>query len=426
MEPNPRRNQVSTQTKEAKSKPNVGAESAAWMERADAVLLNNYARFPVVMAKGKGCRVQDASGKTYLDFIAGIAVNSLGHCSATVTEAIANQMNELIATSNLFYNLPAIELAEALTKTTGFSKVFFCNSGTEANEAAIKLTRKLSKLSKGEDCIEVISVENSFHGRTLGALSATGQTKHQKDFLPLLSGFKIVPATLDKIKEAVSAKTSAIILEPLQGEGGLQALAPEFLKGVRKICDENQISLIFDEIQSGVGRTGHFFAYEQCGVKPDAVTIAKGLGGGFPIGVLLVSDKLKEGLKAGDHGSTFGGNPLACAVALAVFNEVSDPQFLKNVEEVGTYFGQKLNQLKDKHAIVLEVRGGGLIRGLELKQAAKPVIEACIEKGLLFASAGPNVLRFLPPLTISKAEIDEGISILDEVLGSTVVSEQTK
>jgi acetylornithine/N-succinyldiaminopimelate aminotransferase len=417
---------VSTQTKEAATNASTASASSAWMERAKAVLLNNYPRFPVVLAKGEGCRVQDTNGKTYLDFIAGIAVNSLGHCSPTVTEAIAGQMNQLIASSNLYYNIPAIELAEALTKTTGFSKAFFCNSGTEANEAAIKLMRKLSKQSKGQDCIEVISVENSFHGRTLGALSATGQVKHQKDFLPLLSGFKIIPASPDKLKEAISDKTSAIILEPIQGEGGVRALSPEFLKAVRQICDEKQISLLFDEIQCGVGRTGSFFAFEQFGVKPDAVSIAKGLGGGFPIGVLLVSDKLKEGLQPGDHGSTFGGNPLACAVALAVFKELSNPKFLQGVNEVGSYFGQKLGDLKAKHATVNEVRGAGLIRGLELKQPAKPVIEACMEKGLLFASAGPNVLRFLPPLTITKAEIDEGVTILDEVLGSIVEVEQTK
>jgi predicted acetylornithine/succinylornithine family transaminase len=393
-------------------------DSAAWMERAKAVLLNNYPRFPVVIAKGKGCRVEDASGKTYLDFIAGIAVNSLGHCSQTVTAAIAGQMNELIASSNLYFNTPSIELAEALTKATGFSKVFFCNSGTEANEAALKLTRKLSKQLKGDNCTEVVSVENSFHGRTLGALSATGQAKHQKDFLPLLAGFKIIAATPDKLKEAISEKTSAIILEPVQGEGGVHALNPEFLKAVRQVCDEKQIPLIFDEIQCGVGRTGHFFAYEAFGIKPDAVTVAKGLGGGFPIGALLVSDKLAEGLKPGDHGSTFGGNPLACAVALAVFKEVSDPAFLSNVKEVGAHFEQALLQLKKKHPAILAVRGAGLIKGVELNQPAKPVIEAAIEKGLLFASAGPNVLRFLPPLTISKAEIDEGIAILDAVLGT--------
>jgi acetylornithine/N-succinyldiaminopimelate aminotransferase len=403
-------------TKSTAKKAGTAPSSAAWIERAKEVLLNNYPRHPVVLTKGKGCQVEDADGKIYLDFIAGIAVNSLGHCSSTVTDAIAHQMHEIMHTSNLYFNAPSIELAEALTAKTGFNKAFFCNSGTEANEAAIKLTRKLSKVNKGEDCVEVISVENSFHGRTMGALSATGQAKHQKDFFPLLNGFKIVPASLDKLKEAVSANTSAIILEPIQGEGGVRGLGPEFLKGVRQLCDEKQIALIFDEIQCGVGRTGNFFAFEAYGVKPDAVTIAKGIGGGFPIGVLLVNEKLSQGLQPGDHGSTFGGNPLACAVALAVFNEVSDPIFLSKVKEVGAHFGQALQVLQKKHPIIVDVRGEGLMRGVELDQPAKPIVEAGIAKGLLFALAGANVLRFLPPLIISKEEIDQGVGILDAVL----------
>jgi len=410
-------------SKGAAKKAGQAPSSAAWIERAKAVLLNNYPRNPLVLTRGKGCRVEDADGKVYLDFIAGIAVNSLGHCSATVTDAIAQQMHEIMHTSNLYYNAPSIELAEALTAKTGFSKAFFCNSGTEANEAAIKLTRKLSKTNKGEDAFEVISVENSFHGRTMGALSATGQAKHQKDFYPLLPGFTIVPASLAKLKEAVSTKTSAIILEPIQGEGGVRGLDPAFLQAVRQLCDEQQISLIFDEIQCGVGRTGNIFAYQACGVKPDAVTIAKGLGGGFPIGVLLVNDRLAQGLQPGDHGSTFGGNPLACAVALAVFNEISDPIFLSKVKEVGTRFGQALHELQKKYPIILDVRGEGLMRGLELNQPAKPFIEAGFSKGLLFASAGANVLRFLPPLIISKEEIDEGVAILASVLESGLTAQ---
>lgn len=389
--------------------------TANYIERAQNVFINNYSRFPLVLTQGKGCYIQDSSGKSYLDFVSGVAVNVLGHCHSKVIEAITSQANDLIHCSNLYFNLPSINLAEALIKLSGFDKVFFCNSGSEANEAAIKLARKFSKQSKGDPCIEVIAVENSFHGRTLGALSATGQIKHQQDFLPLLKGFKIVPLNMSAIEAAVSANTSAIIIEPIQGEGGVLPVPPEVLSAVRQLCNKNNIALIFDEVQCGIGRTGQFFAYENYCVKPDIVTLAKGLGGGFPIGALLATDKMAQHFQPGDHGATFGGNPVACAAALVVLDEVNQPAFLTHVKEVGTYLKNALIDFKKKHNVIIDVRGEGLMLGVELNQPAKPIVEACVANGLLLVSAGPNMLRFLPPLIISKAEIDEGLAILDTV-----------
>jgi acetylornithine/N-succinyldiaminopimelate aminotransferase len=394
------------------------SDSADWLKRSEKVLMANYARFPLVITQGKGCRVTDASGKSYLDFAAGIAVNVLGHCHEAVVQAIETQSNELIHCSNLYFNKPSIELAEVLTNISGFDKVFFCNSGTEANEAAIKLARKFSKQVKGVNAIEVISMENSFHGRTLGALSATGQPKHQEDFLPLLEGFKTVEPNLEALKQAISVNTSAIIVEPVRGEGGVLAMQPDFLKAIREICDQNRISLVFDEIQCGLGRTGRFFAFEGLGVKPDLVTLAKGLGGGFPIGALLASDKVAAAFSPGDHGSTFGGNPLACSAALAVLSQINAPGFLTQVREAGALLEQGLRSLKDKYASIIDLQAVGLMQGLEFDRPVKSIISGCIENGLLLVSAGPNKLRFLPPLIISKSEISEGLTILDTVLSS--------
>ena len=419
------KNDISSESVGAQAN-SISNDSQTWLNRAQTVIMNTYSRFPLVIAKGNGCRVEDTAGKSYLDFVAGVAVNSLGHCNDAIVKAINAQLTELIHSSNLYFNKPSIEVAEALTRLSGFNKVFFCNSGTEANEAAIKLARKFSKQLKGEHCTEVISLENSFHGRTFGALSATGQVKHQKDFSPLLTGFKIIPVDLEKLKETVSDKTSAIIVEPIQGEGGVISIPLPFLKALREICDENHITLIFDEIQCGIGRTGHLFAYEGIGIKPDAMTIAKGFGGGFPIGALLANDKLAQTFQPGDHGSTFGGNPIACSAALVVLNEVTKSGFLSHVETVGSHLQRALLQLKIKYQTIIAVRGIGLMQAVELDRPASPIIEACIEKGLLLALAGPKVLRFLPPLTISSSEIDEGVSILDQVLGTISQSGESK
>ncbi|AAM25625.1 acetylornithine transaminase [Caldanaerobacter subterraneus] len=380
-------------------------------------LMDTYNRYPIMLVKGEGTRVWDSEGNAYLDFVAGIAVNSLGHCHPALVEAIKKQAETLIHCSNLYWNEKQIELARMISENSFGGKVFFANSGAEANEGAIKLARKYASLKYGGKRYKIITAKNSFHGRTFGALTATGQEKYHKGFGPLLAGFKYVPLNdIEALYEAVDDEVCAIMLEVIQGEGGIHEATPEYVKAVRKICDENDLLFILDEVQTGIGRTGKLFGYEHYGVVPDIMTLAKGLGGGFPIGAIVAKED-KAVFKPGDHASTFGGNPLACAAGIAVLNEVTKDGFLEGVDKKGKYFREGLETLQKKHKVVKEIRGKGLMVGCEvdLEDASEIVLKA-LEKGLLINSVSHNVLRFVPPLIVTEEEIDEALQILDDVL----------
>ncbi len=381
-------------------------------------IMNTYSRFPLVLEKGDGVYVYDENGKKYLDFVAGIAVNSLGHGNKKLAAAIAEQAQQLIHISNLYYSKPQVDLAEKLIKNSCFDKAFFCNSGAEAIEGSLKLSRKYAvKNNSGK--FEIISMKNSFHGRTYGAITATAQDKYQKGLNPLLPGFKHAEYNnLDELKSVITDKTCAILIEPLQGEGGIREAGVEYLKAIRKICDDNDIMLIYDEIQCGVGRTGSLFAYEHYGVEPDVLTLAKGLAGGVPIGALLAKEKFAAAFSPGDHASTFGGNPLATAAANVVMDELTNNNLLANVKSAGAYLTKKLNELKTAHNIITDVRGVGLIQGLELNVPVADIINSCIADGLLLVNAGTNVIRFVPPLIVTESQIDEAVSILDKAIYS--------
>jgi len=385
------------------------------ISRAARVLFSNYARFPVVLTKGRDCRVYDPEGRAYLDFVAGIAVTSLGHCHPKVTVAIQKQAQRLVHTSNLFYTLPQVELAEALTAASFADRVFFCNSGAEANEAAIKLVRK----AMGPERFEIITVRGSFHGRTLNTMAATGQEKVKAGFEPLPPGFVHVPFDdPDAVAAAVGPTTAAVLVEPVLGEGGVRLPAPGYLKALRELCDRAGILLVLDEIQTGVGRLGTLFAYEQDGITPDAVTLAKGLGNGFPIGALLARAPLARALGPGTHGTTFGGGPLACAAALAVVRALrEDPWILENTLRMGERLKGGLEALARRFPAIREVRGRGLLVGCELDRPARPLVEACLAQGLLLSLAGEQVVRFSPPLTVRDADVDEALALFEKALG---------
>jgi len=384
--------------------------------RGEKVVMNTYNRFPIAFSHGEGMYVWDMDGKKYLDFVAGIAVNALGYGHKALSKNIAEQAKKLIHVSNLYYTEPQIELAEMLCKYGDFDKVFFCNSGAESIEAVLKLCRKYATM-KGKQGRDIITMEHSFHGRTYGAISATGQPKYQAGLDPLLPNIKHVPFNdFSALEASVDENTCAILLEPIQGEGGIHPADVEYLKNVRKLCDEKDIILVFDEIQSGVGRSGELFAYQVFGVKPDAATLAKGLGGGVPIGVLLTTDKVACAFKAGDHASTFGGNSLAASSGVVVLKELFDNGVLENVKIQGAYLKEKLMQLKEKYGIITDIRGMGLIQGIELSTEAGAVVAESIARGLLLVGAGANVVRFVPALIVTKEEIDEAMDILDKVL----------
>jgi len=379
-------------------------------------VMNTYNRFPLALVSGEGCRVTDADGKTYLDFGSGIAVTSLGHAAGEVVQALNAQAQELWHCSNLYWIKPQVELAEKLVKASGLGKAFFCNSGAEANEAAIKLARKYF-FRQGQDRYEIISFHHSFHGRTLGSLAATGQDKYHQGFAPLTPGFvRAEYNNLESVKAVVGAHTAAIMVEVVQGEGGVHPAEPEFLTGLRELCDAENILLIFDEVQTGIGRTGTLFASEGYGIKPDMVTLAKALGNGFPLGAMLASDKAASGFAPGDHASTFGGNPLGCAVANKVMDTMTAPGFLEGVAERALYLKERLQELVVNHQPVKEVRGLGMLLALQLDGTAAPVINACREQGLLILSAGTDIIRLVPPLVISREEIDAGVAILAAAL----------
>ena len=394
-------------------------KSQEWINRADKHVMKTYGRYPIVAERGEGCRLWDVDGKAYLDFLAGVAVNNLGHCHPKVVAALREQAGRLLHCSN-FYHIPQqVELAEWLCEHSFADRVFFCNSGAEANEAAMKLARKHSNEKHGEDRFEVITALASFHGRTIGAISATGQEKVKAGFTPMLDGFKHVPfGDVEAMRQAITPQSCAIMLEPLQGEGGVNVAPTGYLKAVRELCDEFDLLLIFDEVQVGCGRTGTLWAYEQDKVVPDVMTLAKALAGGPPIGALLTTEGLAASLGPGTHGSTFGGNPLVCAAALAAMQTINEETLLDNCRSMGAYLTEKLEQLRGKYSFIKEIRGLGLIIGVELDIEGGPLVVKAMERGLLMNCTVGKVLRFVPPLIVNRAEIDEAMTILDEVLAT--------
>ncbi len=378
---------------------------------------HTYGRFPIALVRGKGTRVWDRDGKEYIDFVSGLAVNNLGHCHPAVVTAIQKQAEQLLHVSNLYHIEPQARLAEELTRLSFADKVFFCNSGTEANEAAIKLARKFSFDQGHRNRNEIVTMHNSFHGRTFGGLSATAQKKFHAGFAPLLSGFKYVPFNdMRALKKAVSKKTCAVMLEPGQGEGGVYFPDKSYLKELRKFCTKNKLLLIFDEVQTGFGRTGSLFSYQRYGIKPDVMTLAKALGGGTAIGAMAASNPAIQSFVPGTHAATFGGNPLACAAALAALKVLTGKNFLSKVQKTGDYFKNRLVKLAEKFPEIREVRGEGMMLALELDRPAADVLVHCMQNGYLVNCVQTNTLRFIPPLTVSKKEIDGLIKIVSHSL----------
>jgi len=378
-------------------------------------LCTTYARFPVAFVRGQGCRLWDADGKAYLDFFASLAVMNLGQCHPAVVKAVCDQVSTLTHISNLHHTIPQARLAELLCLNSFANKVFFCNSGAEANEAAIKLARKYGG-DKRDGRYEIITTLGSFHGRTMAAISATGQEKVRQGFAPHLEGFRYAPFDdLAATEAAISERTIAIMVEPIQGEGGVNVPQPGYLKGLRDLCDRNGLLLILDEVQTGMGRTGKLFAYEHEGIQPDIMTLAKALGGGIPIGAMLARGSVAESFNLGSHGSTFGGNAVACAAGIAVVNTLLGG-VLENCQVMGEYFVKRLLELKEKFPFIKTVRGRGLIIGAELDREGAAIADTCLQEGLLINCTVGKVLRFIPPLIVTKAEIDEGFVILERVL----------
>ena len=391
--------------------------SKEYMDRAEKAVLHTYNRFPVVLERGEGVRLYDLDGTEYLDFGAGIAVFALGYGNKAYNQALKDQIDKLIHTSNLFYNTPMVEAAEKLLKASGLSKVFFTNSGTEAIEGAIKAARKYAWLKDKSTDHEIIAMRHSFHGRSLGALSVTGNTHYQEPFKPLIGGIRFADFNdLDSVKEQITEKTCAIILEPVQGEGGIYPAGKEFLQGVRRLCDEKDILLILDEIQCGMGRTGSMFAFQSYGVMPDIMTSAKALGCGVPVGAFVLNEKTaKNSLEPGDHGTTYGGNPLACCAVSKVFDLFEEGKILEHVQKTSPYLEQKLDELVKKYDFLTERRGKGMMQGLVVSgRPVGEIINKGIENGLFVLSAGSDVLRFVPPLIITEADIDEMIEKLEK------------
>ena len=387
-----------------------------YIEKSEKSLLHTYNRYQIVLEKGDGVYLSDADGKKYLDFVAGIAVFAFGYNNKKYNDAIKAQIDNLIHTSNLYYNVQASLAGERITKLAGMDRVFFTNSGTEAIEGAIKTARKYAYNKDGSTDHEIIAMKHSFHGRSMGALSVTGNDKYQEPFKPLIGGVKFAEYNnLQSVKDLITDKTCAIILEPVQGEGGIYPATQEFIQGIREICDENDILLIFDEIQCGMGRTGKMFAYEHYGVKPDVLTLAKALGCGIPVGAFLTTEKAAV-LVPGDHGTTYGGNPLATSAVNAVLDLFEGTDVLSNVNKVSSYLEKKLDEIKNEFNFVSERRGMGFMQGLVLDVPVNEVILKAMDKGLLLLSAEGNVLRILPPLVITEENVDEMTDILREVL----------
>jgi len=388
------------------------------LDDSEHYLMHTYNRFPVAIRKGRGMKVWGTDGKEYLDFLGGVAVNCLGHCHPKVVIAIQKQAQRLIHISNYFHIESQTKLAKILVENSFADKVFFCNSGAEANEAAIKLARRYFKEVSGKNKFEIITALNSFHGRTLGTLSATGQEKFKIGFDPLVPGFTHVDFNdIGAIEKAITKNTCAVLLEPIQGESGVKIPAPDYLGEVRKLCDRHGILLILDEVQTGMGRTGKLFAYEHSGITPDIMTLAKGLGGGVPIGAMLATDTVAAAFVPGTHGSTFGGNPLACSAAIATIDVLIEDGFiLDQCKRMGEYFKKKLEELqKEFPSIIAEVRGVGLLVGMELTRDGAPIVQACLERGLIINCTAGNILRFMPALIITEKEIDHLVDVLGQI-----------
>ena len=392
-------------------------DTQQWMAESDRVMATTYKRTPVVFSKGDGCTLWDTEGRAYLDFVAGIAVCNLGHAHPAVADAVYEQAKTLVHVSNLYYTKPQTELAAWLVDHSFADRIFFCNSGAEANEAAIKLARKYFKDRGEPDRYRIISMLQSFHGRTMGTLSATGQDKIKQGFSPVLEGFDFVPFNdIEAVREKMGTDTCAILLEPVQGEGGIRRADPQFLEQIRRICDDTGTLLIFDEIQTGIGRTGKLFAYEHFGIQPDIMTLAKALANGLPIGAMLARESVAAAFVPGAHASTFGGTPLVAAASLCVLKTIERENIIGHCAEVGLYFKERLRELKSRHDCVVDIRGLGLLLGMELNRDALPLVEACLQKGYVINRVQGNTLRFVPPLIVQKAEIDRLIQCMDEIL----------
>jgi acetylornithine/N-succinyldiaminopimelate aminotransferase len=387
-----------------------------WIDLSDRYIMSTYKRHPLVLTRGLGVHVWDTDGRCYLDLVGGIAVCALGHAHPRVVTAIKEQAEILSHVSNLYHIVPQILLARLLVENSPFDKAFFCNSGAEANEAAIKLARKYGSEQMGGR-YELITMQDSFHGRTLATVTATAQERFHIGFEPLPVGFRYVPYNnLSALEAAVTEKTCGVLVEPIQGESGVLIPDPGYLPGIRRICDEKGLLMIADEVQTGIGRTGMLFACEQTEVVPDMITLAKALGNGFPIGALLAKEKIAAAFVPGSHGSTFGGNPLACAAALATLETILDEGILENCRKVGAYFLSRLGELKNKHPRIREVRGQGLILAVELTLPGAEFVQKCMENGLLINCTNGNVLRFVPPLILTRQDVDKAVSILDGAL----------
>lgn len=386
-----------------------------YIDEAEAALLHTYNRYQIVWDRGDGMYLYDIEGKKYLDFVAGIAVFALGYNNKAYNDALKAQIDKVIHTSNYYYNIPAIEAAKKLKKISGMDRVFFTNSGAEAVEGALKAARKYAFLRDGHTDHEIIAMNHSFHGRTMGALAITGNAHYREAFEPLIGNIKFADFNdFESVKAQVTDKTCAIIFETIQGEGGIYPATKEFMENVRALCDEKDILLILDEIQCGMGRTGAMYAWQRYGVKPDIMTTAKAVGCGVPVGAFLMTERVaKQSLTSGDHGTTYGGNPLACTAVSKVIDLFEEMDILKNVQEMGAYLYERLEELAERHDCVRAHRGVGLIQGLECEQPVGEVINRAVEKGLLLINAGTNIIRFIPPLIVSKQEIDDMIAILD-------------
>lgn len=387
------------------------------VQLADTYMFRTYSRFPITLLRGEGCKVWDEEGKEYLDFVSGIAVCALGHSSPLVSEVLERQSRELVHVSNLYYTRPQVELARLLVENSFGDRVFFCNSGAEANEAAIKLARRYARERYGPGKYNIISMKGSFHGRTMATLSATGQEKVRTGYDPLLQGFRFVPFNdLESLEKAIDDSVCAVMVEPVQGEGGVVCPQDGYLEGVRELCTKWGLLLILDEVQVGMGRTGKLFAHEHYGISPDIATLAKALGNGLPIGAMIAKEGLSDAFGPGSHASTFGGGPLITAVASAVLKTIIRDGWLENCRKMGEYFKQELLRLRAKYPLIKDVRGLGLILGMELDGPGKPIVDSCLEKGFLINCIQDTVLRFIPPLIIGEEEIDALVHTLDQIL----------
>lgn len=385
------------------------------IDKVENNIIHTYNRYQIALDSGSGMYLYDAEGKKYLDFGSGIGVFALGYGNKEYNDAVKAQVDKLIHTSNYFYNEPSALASEKFVKASGMTKVFYTNSGAEAVEGALKLAKKYGKMTKGDNCYEIIAMNKSFHGRTIGAVSVTGNEHYRESFEPLLPGVKFADYNnLESVKALISDRTCAVIMETIQGEGGVTPATEEFVKGVRTLCDENNILMIADEIQCGMGRSGYMFAYQRFGILPDIVTSAKALGCGVPIGAFAAGSKVCDVLCAGDHGTTYGGNPLACAASLAVFNLFEKNNLLENVVEVGAYLYKRLDEIKVMCPSITDHRGIGFMQGLEYDHPVSGIIQKLLDAGLIVFSAGPNVIRFLPPLIATMKDVDDMINILKE------------